>query len=106
MSTSKIKQTNSCYSSAEKQAVNGGNRFVTHSRNQMCPPSRRIAFIKINKSRHKPYVADDASLSQESAADRRKKDIKEGASAYNDFILYNYGTVSERKKGSGSGNDY
>lgn len=102
MSTPKIKQTNISYSSAGKHAV-GGSSFVAQRYNPMCPPSKRTGFVKINNSRrntgyaHVPYSV---------APDESKIDMNASASAYSDFIHYNYGAVSDRQFGSNLGKEY
>lgn len=99
MSTPKVKQTNIRYSSTGKHAV-GGNSFVAHRYNPMCPPSKRAGFVKINNSRrntgsaHEPYSI---------APDENKIEMNASASAYSNFIHYNYGSVSDRQFGFNQG---
>lgn len=94
MSTPKVKQTNISYSSAGKHAVTGGNSFVAQRYNPMCPPSKRTGFVKINNSRRNTgYAYVPYSI----APDEDKIEGNASASAYSDFIHYNYGAVSERQ---------
>lgn len=99
MISSKIKQTNIIYSSAEKHAVDRDNSFVKQGYHQMCPPSKRTGFVKVKESKRTSGGGGYAPMSHGVAVENvedNTSDFNTGASSYNDFILYNYGKASER----------
>lgn len=99
------KQTYISHSSAQKHAVNGSKRFATHEEDQMCPPAKRTGFVRVDERNRKTGNGGYVQVSYGVAATETKSDTNAGVSSYNDYILYNYGSESERYHTSDPGKE-
>lgn len=105
MNTAKIKQTNIRHSSAKKHAISSGNSFKAQVKDQMCPPAKKTGFVKVDERKGKIRNGGYVQVQYGVPVAERIPDANAGASSYSDFILYNYGSESERYYASEPGNE-
>lgn len=66
----------------------------------MCPPSEEKGFVKVKEHKKKTSSGGYTPVAYGAAAVENISDANAGTSTYSDYILYNYGAESDRKRNS------
>lgn len=80
--------------------MNNVNSFAAKGKNKMCPPSEKKGFVKVKEHKKKTNSGGYTPVAFGLASFKNISGANAGSSSYSDYILYNYGAESERKRNS------